>query len=176
MKNLLKNRDEVLALMNLFKMSVLETRQRRGLHPLSIYGTHFYDDTFKYGNQTWEFEAYDKQAEIRNHRERYVQTSSEDIYERLVDESKNILRIEYRRKKNGTQKGSTGFVDKNVMRFLSEQVAEEIEKVLPEDMKPLAYDRKVFGIYSAFCARKFKIMRYGKKKQVVLFQNGKWIV
>ena len=26
-------------------------------------------------------------------------------------------------------------------------------------MKPLAYDRKVFGIYSAFCARKFKIMR-----------------
>ena len=38
-------------------------------------------------------------------------------------------------------------------------VAEEIEKVLPEAMKPLAYDRKVFGIYSAFCARKFKIMR-----------------
>lgn len=120
----LQNHDEVLALMNLFKMSVLTTRQRRSLHPLSIYGAHFYDDTFRYGNQSWEFEAYDKQAEIRNHRERYVQTSSEDIYERLVDESKNILRIEYRRKKNGTQKGSTGFVDKNVMRFLSEQVAE----------------------------------------------------
>ena len=121
---MLQNHDEVLALMNLFKMSVLETRQRRGLHPLSIYGTHFYDDTFKYGNQSWEFEAYDKQAEIRNHRERYVQSNSVDIYERLINESKNILRIEYRRKKNGTQKGSTGFSDKNVMRFLSEDVAE----------------------------------------------------
>ena len=38
-------------------------------------------------------------------------------------------------------------------------VAEEIEKLLPEKLKPLAYDRKLFGIYSAFCARKFKIMK-----------------
>ena len=51
----LQNHDEVLAMMNLFKMSVLTTRQRRSLHPLSIYGAHFYDDTFRYGNQSWEF-------------------------------------------------------------------------------------------------------------------------
>ena len=47
--------------------------------------------------------------------------------------------------------------EKTVMSVIA--VAEEIEKVLPEDMKQLAYDRKVFGIYSTFCARKFKIMK-----------------
>ena len=38
-------------------------------------------------------------------------------------------------------------------------VAEEIEKALPESLKQLAYYRKVFGVYSAFCARKFCIMK-----------------
>ena len=49
----MNNHDEVLALMNLCKMSVLSTRQKGALTPTSIYDKHFNDDMFKFGNNSW---------------------------------------------------------------------------------------------------------------------------
>ena len=120
----MNNHDEVLAMMNLCKMSVLSTKQKGALEPTSIYDSHFHDDMFKFGNNSWEVEIYDKQAEIENHREQYIKEyDSEDIYERIHAESQNILRFEYRRKYAGIGKNSTKLESKNVMEFMSEELA-----------------------------------------------------
>ena len=116
----MNNHDEVLAMMNICKMSVLSNCRRKALRTTSIYGKHFYDSTLIFGNKGQEIAVYDKQKEIEKRRESYP----DDIYDRLNTESENILRFEYRRKRSGTKKGSTKFDDRNIMRFLSECVAE----------------------------------------------------
>ena len=121
----MNNHDEVLAMMNLCKMSVLSNERKEALESTSTYDKHFRDDMFKFGNNSWEVEIYDKQKEIENHREKYInEYESEDIYERLHSESQNILRFEYRRKYAGIGRNSTKLESKNVMEFLSEELAE----------------------------------------------------
>lgn len=121
----MNNHDEVLAMMNLCKMSVLSTRRKGALEPTSIYDTHFNDDMFKFGNNSWEVEIYDKQKEIENNKQKYITLyDSKDIYERLHKESEYILRFEYRRKYKGIGKNSTKLESKNIMQFLSEELAE----------------------------------------------------
>ena len=122
----MNNHDEVLALMNLCKMSILSTKQKGALAPTSIYDKHFHDDMFKFGNNSWEVEIYDKQAEIMNNRKKYIEDyGSEDIYERLYGQSEFILRFEYRRKYDGIKKDSTKLESKNIMEFLTEDLADK---------------------------------------------------
>ena len=124
----LKNHDEVLALMNLFKMSEwqnidVKSPQHQALNPTSIYGDHFYDSSFLIGNKTWEIAGYDKGAQVKSKKGSCNSLSAEAHNQELVEEAQNVLRLEYRRKTNGTKKSSTRFESRSVMEFLSEDVA-----------------------------------------------------
>ena len=119
----MRNHDEVLAMMNLCKLLTRETCHNHAMEKTNTYGVNFTDAMFKFGNKTWEVEGYDKQAQVMNREERYVeQYAAPDVFQQLVNESANIFRFEYRRKKEGTRKD---FEDRNVMRFLSETVADQ---------------------------------------------------
>lgn len=120
----MRNHDEVLALMNLFKMSALTNRRRDAINNLSIYGDHFFDTTFKVGNGTWEIEGYDKQVQVEQKKVLYTERGAEDIYNELAGEAQSVLRLEYRRKTSGTKTSSTHFENRNIMPFLSEELAE----------------------------------------------------
>lgn len=120
----MNNHDEVLAMMNLCKMSSISTKRKKALKSTSIYDRNFYAYQFNFGNKSWEVEIYDKQAQIENRRAYYTQRYGAEVYERLHAESQNILRFEYRRKYAGIGKNSTKLESKNVMQFLSEEVAE----------------------------------------------------
>ena len=121
----MRNHDEVLAMMNIFKMSALTNGRRNAINDLSTYDDHFYDTTFKVGNDTWEIEGYDKQAQVEQKKDLYAENDAEDIYHELVGEAQSMLRLEYRRKTSGTKKDSTHFEDRNIMPFLSEELATE---------------------------------------------------
>lgn len=121
----MRNHDEVLAMMNIFKMSALTNGRRNAINDLSTYGDHFYDTTFKVGNGTWEIEGYDKQAQVEQKKDLYAENDAEDIYRELVDEAQSVLRLEYRRKTSGTRTSSTHFENRNIMPFLSEELATE---------------------------------------------------
>lgn len=121
-----RNHDEVLAYMNLCKLLTREIGYNYAMTKTNTYGWNFTNEMYKFGNKTWELEVYDKQAQVRNREHRYVeQNDAEDVFQQLVEESQNVLRFEYRRKNPGTRKGSTGFDDKNIMQFLSEEVADQ---------------------------------------------------
>lgn len=119
----MNNHDEVLTMMNLGKwLACVSGYMHAG--ECSTYGKHFSDESCKIYNKTWEIEIYDKQAQIENKRDVYAENVAVDVHQQLVNESKNILRIEYRRKNPGTKKGSTGFDNRNIMQFLSEEVGD----------------------------------------------------
>lgn len=121
-----RNHDEALAFMNLCKLLTRESGYNHALTKMNTYGVNFTNEMYKFGNKTWELEIYDKQSQVRNRKNRYVeQNYAEDVFHQLVDESQNVLRFEYRRKNRGTRKASTKFDDKNIMRFLSEEVADQ---------------------------------------------------
>lgn len=117
----MNNHDEVLTMMNLGKWLACTSGYMHA-GECSTYGKHFYDESCKIYNKSWEIEIYDKQAQIESKRGLYARYNALDIHQQLVEESKNILRIEYRRKNQGTKKSSTGFDDKNLMQFLSEGI------------------------------------------------------
>lgn len=119
----MNNHDEVLTMINLGKwLACVSGYMHAG--ECSTYGKHFFDESCKIYNKTWEIEIYDKQAQIENKRGVYAKNVAVDVHQQLVNESKNILRIEYRRKNQGTKKGSTGFDNRNIMQFLSEEVGD----------------------------------------------------
>lgn len=129
----LRTHDEVLALMNLCKLShtyndcIAGSKyapiHRRGTS-MSTYGKHFYEPPC-FGNKTWEISIYDKQSQITSKKATYTERGADDLYEELVAEAQNVLRIEYRRLNEGTKNGSTKFSSRNIMQFLSEDVAEK---------------------------------------------------
>lgn len=120
----MNNHDEVLTMINLGKwLACVSGYMRTG--ECSTYGNHFFDGSCKVYNKTWEIEIYDKQAQIENKRGIYAENMAIDIHQQLVNESQNILRIEYRRKNPGMKKSSTGFDDRNIMQFLSEEVGDD---------------------------------------------------
>ena len=119
----MRNHDEVVAFINLAKMSVLSNKITSAEYT-SIYGEHFYDDSFCYGDDTKELQIYDKQYQLRKKQDtEHVYPDS--IYKQLLDESDSIARIEYRRLTSGTKKSSTKFESRNIMRFLDESLAQE---------------------------------------------------
>ena len=119
----MRNHDEVVAFMNLAKMSVISNKITSAKYT-SIYGEHFYDDAFKYGDDTKELQIYDKQYTLKK-KQNKEHVYPDSIYEQLLRESDGIVRIEYRRLTSGTKKSSTKLESRNVMHFLDENLANE---------------------------------------------------
>ena len=115
------NKDEVLAFINLAKMSVISNKITEAKYT-SIHGEHFYNDSFKYGDDTKELQIYDKQRQLINKQEK-DHIYPDEVFCQLLEESNNIARIEYRRLKNGTKKNSTKFNSRSIMQFLDETLA-----------------------------------------------------
>ena len=114
----MRNHDEVLAYMNLAKMSALSNRITEAEYT-SVYDEHFQNHTYKYGNKTWEIQIYDKEVQFAQKRDKY----EPDHFQRLLEECQNIARIEYRRLTNGTKKASTQLDSRNIMEFMREDLA-----------------------------------------------------
>ena len=116
----LRNPDEVLAFMNLCKLLTQEKARahaKRKNH--NTYGKNFTDVMYKFGNDSWEMEVYDKNQQINNTESRY----DADRFQQLDEESQNIVRIEYRRLAQGTRKGPKIVKSRNIMEYLSEEVS-----------------------------------------------------
>lgn len=111
------NHDQVLVFMNLAKLTALSSRNKLSENT-STYGDNFYEKSFTIGNKSWELTIYDKEAEIASEEGLFPDTK-----ERLMNEAHGVARIEYRRKAPGTKKSSTNLESRNVMEFLSEDMA-----------------------------------------------------
>lgn len=119
----MRNHDEVVAFMNLAKMSAISNKITVAKYT-SIYGEHFYDDSFKYEDNTKELQIYDKQHQLEK-KQANDHVYPDDVYQQLLRESYGIARIEYRRLARGTKKSSTGFESRNIMHFMNEELAHE---------------------------------------------------
>ena len=115
----MRNHDEVLAYMNLAKMSALSNCITAAEYT-SIYGENFKNHTYKYGNKSWELQIYDKEVQFAKKRDKY----EPEHFQRLLAECRNIARIEYRRLTNGTKKASTTLASRNIMEFMREDLAQ----------------------------------------------------
>ena len=111
------NHDMVLVFMNLAKLTAISSRNKLSENT-STYGDNFYEKSFTIGNKSWELTIYDKEAEIASEEGLFP-----DTRERLMNEAHGVARIEYRRKAPGTKKSSTNLESRNVMEFLSEDMA-----------------------------------------------------
>lgn len=114
----MRNHDEVLAYMNLAKMSALSNCINEAKYT-STYGKNFRNHTYKYGNKTWELQIYDKEAQFAKKKDKY----EPEHFQCLLADCRNIARIEYRRLTNGTKKASTNLESRNIMEFMREDLA-----------------------------------------------------
>ena len=111
----MQNHDEVVAFMNLAKMSVIPNRDYHLRN--SGYGDSFYR-SFCCGNKTWHLIIYNKQKEIYDKHIIFEKFGREDIWQELMTESNNIARIEYCLKNPASKK----MPENNIMYFLVEEL------------------------------------------------------
>lgn len=118
----MKDHDEVLAFVNLAKMSALSNSITSSEHN-SIYGENFYDSSFQVENNSWQFQIYDKEAQFSKKKDVYPR----EEFQRLLTESQDVVRIEYRLLPAGVQAiTKKKFPSKNIAFFLNEFLAEKL--------------------------------------------------
>ena len=110
----MNNADEVTAFINLCKWSVMENSYNEKAY--NGYGDNFFDYGLLYGNKSWQLAIYDKHRQVENV---YVNID-EDTHNRLLSEAENIVRIEFRAKKNKVNSLKSSLIE-----FLSETIAKE---------------------------------------------------
>jgi len=110
----MNNADEVTAFINLCKWSVIEDRYNEKAY--NSYGDKFFDYGLLYGNKSWQLAVYDKRKQVED----VYRDIDEDTRNRLLSEAENIVRIEFRAKKNKVKSLKSSLMD-----FLSETVARE---------------------------------------------------
>lgn len=111
----MRNYDEVVAFINLAKMSIYPSGYTQTKFT-STYDNNFEDFSCKIGNKTWEMQIYNKEVQFS----KKINNYDPETFNRLLAESKNIARLEYRRLTNGTKRRSTHLTSQNIMNFLRE--------------------------------------------------------
>lgn len=115
------NKDEMLVFKNLCKWSVLTNTRNKSKY--SARGENFSDKGLLFGNKSWTLAVYDKYNQVQA----TYDDVGPDTKRRLLNEAKNIMRIEVRSEKGKVRSISERFDNgRNVMQFLEFDVAKKL--------------------------------------------------
>ncbi len=115
------HKNEILLFKNLCKWSVLTNTRNKSKY--SARGENFHDKGLLFGNKSWELAVYDKYDQVMAE----YDDIDPDTKKQLLDEAKNIMRIEVRSEKGKVKSISERFDDgRKIMQFLEFDVGKKL--------------------------------------------------